>query len=62
VTAPGPPGREYAIAVEGLAKRFTGLTAVSDLTMQLRPGEVVGFLGPDTEAVRAAFDHLADDC
>ena len=36
-----------AIATEGLTKRFGPVTAVSDLHLQVHPGEVVGFLGPN---------------
>jgi ABC-2 type transport system ATP-binding protein len=35
------------ITVEGVTKRFGGLTAVDDLTFQVDRGEVVGFLGPN---------------
>jgi ABC-2 type transport system ATP-binding protein len=36
-----------AIRTTGLAKRFGTLTAVSDLDLEVMPGEVVGFLGPN---------------
>jgi ABC-2 type transport system ATP-binding protein len=36
-----------AIAVRGLTKRFADITAVDDLTFEVRPGEVTGFLGPN---------------
>ncbi len=32
---------------EALTKRFDTLTAVEDLTLHVRPGEVLGFLGPN---------------
>jgi len=35
------------ITVEGVTKRYGGLTAVDDLTFQVDRGEVVGFLGPN---------------
>jgi ABC-2 type transport system ATP-binding protein len=40
-------GEGPAIALDGLAKRFGGLTAVSDLSLEVQRGEVVGFLGPN---------------
>ncbi len=40
-------GASPSIATKGLTKRFGKLTAVSDLTIEVRPGEVVGFLGPN---------------
>jgi ABC-2 type transport system ATP-binding protein len=36
-----------AISTVGLTKRFGPLTAVSDLTLDVAPGEVLGFLGPN---------------
>lgn len=36
-----------AIATEKLTKRFGGLTAVSELNLEVQPGEVIGFLGPN---------------
>ncbi len=36
-----------AIQVTHLIKQFNGLTAVNDLSFQVRPGELFGFLGPN---------------
>jgi ABC-2 type transport system ATP-binding protein len=36
-----------AIAVRGLTKRFGAVSAVDDLTFEVRPGRVTGFLGPN---------------
>lgn len=36
-----------AVEVAGLVKRFDGITAVSDLSFQVFPGELFGFLGPN---------------
>ncbi len=44
---PAPPATAPAIATDGLTKRFGRLTAVSELSLEVRPGEVVGFLGPN---------------
>ncbi len=35
------------IEVEHLTKRYGGLTAVSDLTFTIQPGQIYGFLGPN---------------
>lgn len=35
------------LTTEALTKRFDTLTAVEDLTLQVQPGEVLGFLGPN---------------
>ena len=36
-----------AIELHGLTKRFGPVTAVDDLSLELRPGRVTGFLGPN---------------
>jgi ABC-2 type transport system ATP-binding protein len=36
-----------AIVVRGLTKRFGDVTAVRDLSFEVRPGKVTGFLGPN---------------
>jgi ABC-2 type transport system ATP-binding protein len=38
---------DFAIETYGLRKQFGGKTAVSDLTLTVRRGEVFGFLGPN---------------
>lgn len=35
------------IRLEGLSKTFGAYTAVSDLNLEVKPGEIVGFLGPN---------------
>jgi ABC-2 type transport system ATP-binding protein len=35
------------VAVQGLTKRYGAITAVDDLTFELRPGRVTAFLGPN---------------
>ncbi|HSY18869.1 MAG TPA: ABC transporter ATP-binding protein [Candidatus Acidoferrales bacterium] len=37
----------YAIDVSGVTKRFGTRTVVNDIAMQVRPGEIYGFLGPN---------------
>jgi ABC-2 type transport system ATP-binding protein len=36
-----------AISVRGMTKRFGSVTAVEDLTLEVRPGVVTGLLGPN---------------
>ncbi|WP_406045879.1 ABC transporter ATP-binding protein [Micromonospora sp. NBC_00898] len=38
---------ESAIVADGLTKRFGALTAVSELTLTVDPGQIMGFLGPN---------------
>jgi branched-chain amino acid transport system ATP-binding protein len=35
------------VSVEGLSVRFGGLTALSDVSLDIRPGEVLGIIGPN---------------
>ena len=37
----------FAIDVQGVTKRFGARTVVNDIAMQVRPGEIYGFLGPN---------------
>ncbi|HSL11927.1 MAG TPA: ATP-binding cassette domain-containing protein [Actinomycetota bacterium] len=46
-TLTGTPIASPAIAVRGVTKRYGGVTAVDDLTFEIRPGVVTGFLGPN---------------
>ena len=41
------PTERAVIAAERLSKRFGKIRAVSDLTLDVMPGEIVGFLGPN---------------
>jgi ABC-2 type transport system ATP-binding protein len=56
---------EIAIDVEGLTKRFDGRAVVRDLTMQVRRGEIFGFLGPNgsgkTTTIRMLTGLLTPD-
>jgi ABC-2 type transport system ATP-binding protein len=38
---------EFVIDVHGVTKKFGGRTVVNDIAMQVRPGEIYGFLGPN---------------
>jgi len=38
---------DFAIDVRGVTKRFGNRTVVHDIAMQVRPGEIYGFLGPN---------------
>jgi ABC-2 type transport system ATP-binding protein len=37
----------FAIDVHGVTKKFDGRAVVNDIAMQVRPGEIYGFLGPN---------------
>jgi ABC-2 type transport system ATP-binding protein len=55
----------YAIDVTGLLKHFNGLVAVNDLALQVRRGEIYGFLGPNgsgkTTTIRMLCGLLTPD-
>jgi ABC-2 type transport system ATP-binding protein len=38
---------DFVIDVRGVTKKFGARTVVNDITMQVRPGEIYGFLGPN---------------
>ena len=38
---------EFVIDVRGVTKKFGSRTVVNDIAMQVRPGEIYGFLGPN---------------
>src|SRR5271154_7208760 len=38
---------ELVIEVRGVTKKFGGRAVVNDIAMQVRPGEIYGFLGPN---------------
>ncbi|MGZ7131742.1 MAG: hypothetical protein ACXVIX_11410, partial [Halobacteriota archaeon] len=37
----------FALQVQGLTKRYGDLVAVHDLNLQIKKGEIFGFLGPN---------------
>jgi ABC-2 type transport system ATP-binding protein len=57
--------RDIAIDVEGLTKRFDGRPVVRNLTMQVKRGEIYGFLGPNgsgkTTTIRMLTGLLTPD-
>ena len=53
------------IRLQGVEKRFGNLVAVSDLSLEVRPGEVLGLLGPNgagkSTTLRMASGYLVPD-
>lgn len=47
-----------AVALNHLTKSFGGITAVNDLDLTIRPGEVVAFLGPNGAGKTTTIDML----
>ena len=56
---------KYAIDVEGISKHFNGFCAVDKLSLEIKPGEIFGFLGPNgsgkTTAIRMLCGLLTPD-
>jgi ABC-2 type transport system ATP-binding protein len=56
---------ESALEVRNLVKHYDGITAVDDLSFEVRQGEVFGLLGPNgagkTTTIRTAMDILRPD-
>jgi branched-chain amino acid transport system ATP-binding protein len=47
------------LEVEGLVKRFGGITAVDGVTFALREGEVLGLIGPNGSGKTTTFDLIS---
>ncbi len=62
---PGTTGHAPILEVEGLTKRFGGITAVNDVSFTLAEGEILGLIGPNGAGKTTIFDllsgHLALD-
>jgi branched-chain amino acid transport system ATP-binding protein len=46
------------LVVEGLTKRFGGLTAVDDLSFSVAEGEIMGFIGPNGAGKSTTFNCI----
>jgi ABC-type branched-subunit amino acid transport system ATPase component/ABC-type branched-subunit amino acid transport system permease subunit len=53
---PEPP---LGVTLSGVTKRFGALTAVSDLTVQVQPGTLVGLVGPNGAGKSTLLDVIA---
>jgi ABC-2 type transport system ATP-binding protein len=53
---------KYAVEIKDLSKQFGNLTALKDVNITVKPGEVFGFLGPNgagkTTAIRAMLNLI----
>ena len=55
----GPRGEVPALSVAGLSKRFGGISAVEDVSFDLRHGEVLGLIGPNGAGKTTVFDLVS---
>ena len=51
----GQPG-DLVLAAHGLTKRFGGLTAVGDVSVEMHDGELVGLIGPNGAGKTTVFN------
>lgn len=56
----GPPGgRDTVLSVRGATKRYGGLTAVDDVSFDVKKGEIFGLIGPNGAGKTTMFDLVA---
>ena len=51
--------RPVLLSVAGLTRRFGGITAVDDVTFDLREGEILGLIGPNGAGKTTIFDLVS---
>ena len=54
MTEPGP-----VLRIEGLSRRFGGLAAVDDLSLEIRAGEIVSLVGPNGAGKTTVFNLVS---
>jgi ABC-type branched-subunit amino acid transport system ATPase component/sugar phosphate permease len=52
-------GRETVLHVEGLRRTFGGITAVDEVTLDLKSGQILGVIGPNGAGKTTLFDLIS---
>jgi branched-chain amino acid transport system ATP-binding protein len=55
----GIPALDAALAVEGVSVSFGGVQALTRVSLQLQPGEIVGIIGPNGAGKTTLFDCIS---
>lgn len=50
------------LSTKGMTRRFGGLLAVSDLDLEIRPGEILGLIGPNGAGKSTTFNLISGFC
>jgi ABC-type branched-subunit amino acid transport system ATPase component len=58
VDVPEPASGEPALEVRGLSVTYGGITAVSDVAIEVSPGELVGLIGPNGAGKTTTIDAI----
>ncbi len=54
-----PTPRAIRLSLDGVSKRFGGLAALTDVSLQAAGGEIVGFIGPNGAGKTTLFDTIS---
>jgi branched-chain amino acid transport system permease protein len=61
-SAPGPPAElaaAAALVAEGITRRFKGVTALDDVSLTVRAGEIYGIVGPNGSGKTTLFNVIS---